>query len=387
MRRNAKYTMAAATIAAAAACALAVTIPASALTVSTPRTLQQQVNAVQQTGTVGVAAQVTSTRGRLFADAGQADIATGSSVQPGDEFRIGSSTKTFVATVMLQLVAEHRVSLRDTVAHWLPGVVTGAGNDGSKITVRDLLQQTSGVPEYLNDFPEITSTANFQAARFTTYTAAQLVAIAMRQAPDFAPGTAWAYSNTNYVLAGMIIKKATGHTWQQEVSQRIINPLRLSHTIAPTTSSGIPGRHLHGYSNFGSGPAIDVTALNPSAADAAGAMISNTDDLTRFYRDLVTGKLLPPAQLAQMETTVPAPGLADVLPGARYGLGLMLIPLTCGGSYYAHGGDLPGYHTREGVTTDGSRTAVAVQTGDGTANTEHAMDSLIDQELCAPATQ
>ncbi|WP_326954071.1 serine hydrolase domain-containing protein [Amycolatopsis sp. NBC_01286] len=379
--------MVAATIAAAAACALAVTIPASASTSSTPNALQQQVNAVQQTGTVGVAAQVTSPRGQLFAEAGQADIATMSSVQSGDAFRIGSSTKTFVATVMLQLVAEHRVSLEDTVERWLPGLVTGAGNDGSKITVRELLQQTSGVPEYLSDFPEITSTANFQAGRFTTYTAAQLVAIAMRQAPEFAPGTAWEYSNTNYILAGMIIKKATGHTWQHEVTQRIINPLHLSHTIAPITSSAIPGRHLHGYSNFGSGPVIDVTALNPSAADAAGAMISTTDDLTRFFHTLVTGKLLAPAQLTAMETTVPAPGLADVLPGARYGLGLMQIPLTCGGSYYAHGGDLPGYHTREGVTTDGRTTAVAVQTGDGTATTEHAMDNLIDRELCTPATR
>jgi D-alanyl-D-alanine carboxypeptidase len=387
MRRNAKYTMVAATMAAAAACSLAVTIPASASTISTPNALQQQVNAVQQTGTVGVAAEVTSPRGQLLANAGQADIAARSSVQSGDEFRIGSSTKTFVATVMLQLVAEHRVSLDDTVAHWLPGVVTGDGNDGSTITVRELLQQTSGVPDYLNDFPEITSAANYQADRFTTYTEAQLVAIAMQQAPAFAPGTAWGYSNTNYVLAGMIIEKVTGHTWQQEVTQRIINPLHLGHTIAPTTSSVIPGRHLDGYSNFGSGPAIDVTALNPSAAEAAGAMISTTDDLTRFYRDLVTGKLLPPAQLAEMETTVPAPGLADVFPGVRYGLGLMQIPLTCGGSYYAHGGDLPGYHTREGVTADGKITAVAVQTGDGTANTEHAMDNLIDQELCAPAAR
>lgn len=387
MRTKIKYTMLAATIAAAAACALAVTIPAPTSTSATPNALQQQVNAVQQTGTVGVVAEVTSPRGQLFAHAGQADIATGSPAQPEDRFRIGSSTKTFVATVMLQLVAEHRVSLDDTVEHWLPGLVTAAGNDGNKITVRNLLQQTSGVPEYLNDFPEITSTANFQAHRFTTYTGAQLVAIAMRQAPEFAPGTAWAYSNTNYILAGMIIEKATGHTWQHEVTRRIIKPLHLSRTVAPSTSSKISGRHLHGYSSFGFGPAIDVTALNPSAAGAAGAMISTTDDLTRFYRSLVTGKLLAPAQLTAMETTVPAPGLAEVLPGARYGLGLMQIPLTCGGSYYAHGGDVPGYHTREGVTADGRTTAVAVQTGDGTATTEHAMDTLIDQELCTPATR
>jgi D-alanyl-D-alanine carboxypeptidase len=88
-----------------------------------------------------------------------------------------------------------------------------------------------------------------------------------------------------------------------------------------------------------------------------------------------------------METTVPAPGLTDVFPGVRYGLGLMRIPLSCGGSYFAHGGDLPGYHTREGVTTNGRRTAVVLQTGDGSATTEQAMDSLVDQELCAPSAR
>jgi D-alanyl-D-alanine carboxypeptidase len=70
-------------------------------------------------------------------------------------------------------------------------------------------------------------------------------------------------------------------------------------------------------------------------------MISTTDDLTRFYQALMTGKLLPAAQLAEMKTTVPAPGLADIWPGVRYGLGLMQIPPSCGGSYFAHGGDLP----------------------------------------------
>jgi D-alanyl-D-alanine carboxypeptidase len=382
MRTSAKYTIVAALIAAVGA---TVVVPASAAPDSTPNSLRQQVNAVQQTGTVGVAAEVTSPAGQLLANAGQADIATRTPVRSGDEFRIGSSTKTFVATVLLQLVAEHRVSLDDTVAHWLPGLVSGNGNDGSGITVRDLLQQTSGLFDYLNDFPEITSTTDFQADRFTTYTEEQLVGIAMRHAPDFAPGTAWEYSNTNYILAGMIIEKVTGHSWQQEVTQRIVKPLGLSHTVAPSTSSVIPGQHLDGYSAFGAGPAIDVTALNPTAAEAAGAMISTTNDLTRFYRALVTGKLLPKAQLAEMETTVPAPGLQEVFPGVRYGLGLMQIPLTCGGSYFAHGGDLPGYHTREGVTSDGRRTAVVVETGDGGAGTEQAMDTLIDQELCAPA--
>lgn len=389
MRNPTRYKIAGVTlaVAAVAAAGTAWAMPASASPPSAPNALQQQVNAIRQTGSVGVAAEVTGPAGRLFANAGLADTATGTPVRSGDLFRIGSSTKTFVATVMLQLVAEHKVSLDDTVAKWLPGVVTGNGNDGTKITIRELLQHTSGLYDFLDDFPEIDSTADYQADRFTTYTPEQLVAIAMRHAPDFAPGTSWEYSNTNYILAGMIIQKATGQSWQQEVTQRIIQPLGLHDTSAPTTSTVIPGPHLDGYSNFGAGPAIDVTALNPSAADAAGAMISSTDDLTRFYQALVTGKLLPAAQLAEMETTVPAPGLTSIWPGVRYGLGLMQIPLSCGGSYWAHGGDLPGYSTREGVTADGKRTAVVEETGvdvNSGLTTEHAMDSLIDQELCAP---
>ncbi len=149
----------------------------------------------------------------------------------------------------------------------------------------------------------------------------------MRHAPDFAPGTRWEYSNTNYILAGMIVQKATGHTWQQEVTRRIIRPLSLRDTSAPDTSARIPGQHLHGYSDFGEGgPVVDVTDFNPSAAGSAGAMISTTGDLTRFFSALLGGKLLRPAQLAEMKTTVRAASLDPVWPGARYGLGLMEIP-------------------------------------------------------------
>jgi D-alanyl-D-alanine carboxypeptidase len=353
-----------------------------------PDSLQSQVNAIEATGDVGVVAEATGAGGRRFATAGLADTATGTPAEPYDSFRIGSATKTFVATVVLQLVGEGRLSLDDTVAHWLPGVVSGNGNDGSRITVRELLQHTSGLYDYTDDFPELTSTANFLADRYTTYTPAQLVAIAMRHAPYFAPGTGWEYSNTDYILLGMIIDRVTGHSWQDEVDTRVIEPLGLRHTVLPGTSPTIPGPHLDGYSDFGSGPAIDVTALNPSAADAAGEMISTTADLTTFYTALMRGRLLPPAQLAEMETTVPAPGLTAILPGIRYGLGLMWIPLSCGGGYFGHGGDIPGYSTRDGVTPDGRRVAVVERTGDGDApalGSEHAMDTLIDQELCAPS--
>jgi D-alanyl-D-alanine carboxypeptidase len=148
----------------------------------------------------------------------------------------------------------------------------------------------------------------------------------------------------------------------------------------------IPGRHLHGYSDFGgSGPTIDTTDFNPSAAGAAGAMISTTTDLNRFFSALLGGRLLHSAQLTAMKTTVRAPDLDDVWAGARYGLGLLQIPLSCGGVYYSHGGDLPGYTTRDGVTPDGRRAVALELTGDGAddLSTEQAQSTLIDRELCA----
>lgn len=378
----------------AAIAASVLTIPAASATAESPHpaqdSLRDRVGAVMETGTVGAVARSTGPRGQRSAAAGVIDKATGEAARPGDRFRIASASKTFVATVVLQLAGEGRLSLDDTVEDWLPGVVSGNGNDGSRITVRQLLQHTSGLHNYTADLPLLASVEGYEAGRYTTWTDEQLVAIAMKHKPDFAPGTKWAYSNTGYILAGMIIKKATGHTWQQEVTRRIIKPLHLSHTLAPSTGTGIPGRHLHGYSNFGgSGATIDVTEFNPSAGGAAGAMISTTADLTRFYQALLGGHLLRPAEMKAMKTTVRAPEFDDVWPGASYGLGLMRIPLSCGGSYYSHGGDLPGYTTRDGVTADGRRVVVLATTGDGAADmsTEHARNNLIDGELCAPGRQ
>ncbi|MFD3315136.1 serine hydrolase domain-containing protein [Streptomyces sp. NPDC058694] len=350
------------------------------------KALQADVDAILKTGTVGVVAQSTGPRGSRYATAGVADKATGAAVRSGDRFRMASASKTFVATVVLQLVGEGRLSLDDTVEHWLPGVVSGNGNDGSRITVRQLLQHTSGLFNYTADLPVLASVDDYRAGRYTTWAPEQLVGIAMGHAPDFEPGAKWAYSNTNYILAGMIIQKVTGHSWEQQVTKRIIRPLGLRDTSAPTTDSRIPGRHLHGYSDFGkTGPTIDTTAFNPSAAGAAGAMIGTTADLTRFYQALLGGKLLRPAQLAEMKTTVRAADLDPVWPGASYGLGLLKVPLTCGGSYYSHAGDFPGYTTRNGVSPDGRRAVVLHATGDGASDlsTEQAQNNLIDGELCA----
>ncbi|MFF5091095.1 serine hydrolase domain-containing protein [Streptomyces niveus] len=369
----------------AALAALGVSVPAVAAAQPGEGSFQRQVDAVQRTGTVGVLARSTGPRGVQYATAGVADAETKRKARPGDKFRIASATKTYISTVVLQLVGEGRLSLDDTVEDVLPGVVSGNGNDGSRITVRQLLNHTSGLFNYTADFPALSGIDAYEAGRYTTWTDEQLVGIAMRHAPDFEPGAKWSYSNTNYTLAGMIIEKITGRTWQQEVTKRVIRPLGLRDTLTPTTSARIPGSHLKGYSAFGeSAPAIDVTAFNPSAAGAAGAMISTAGDMTTFYQALMSGRLLKPAQLTEMKKTVRAAELDEAWPGARYGLGLMEIPLTCGGSYFSHAGDLPGYATRTGATEDGRRVVVLEATGDGSMpGSIHATSDLIDKQLCA----
>ncbi|MFE3588224.1 serine hydrolase domain-containing protein [Streptomyces niveus] len=369
----------------AALAAVGMAVPAVAAAPPGEGSFQRQVDAVQRTGTVGVLARSTGPRGVQYATAGVADAETKRKARPGDKFRIASATKTYVSAVVLQLVGEGRLSLDDTVEDVLPGVVSGNGNDGSRITVRQLLNHTSGLFNYTADFPALSGMDAYEAGRYTTWTDEQLVGIAMRHAPDFEPGAKWSYSNTNYTLAGMIIEKITGRTWQQEVTKRVIRPLGLRDTLTPSTSARIPGSHLKGYSAFGeSAPAIDVTAFNPSAAGAAGAMISTAGDMTTFYQALMSGRLLKPAQLTEMKKTVRAAELDEAWPGARYGLGLMEIPLTCGGSYFSHAGDLPGYATRTGATEDGRRVVVLEATGDGSMpGSIHATNDLIDKQLCA----
>lgn len=195
--------------------------------------MQRDTDALRDTGVTGAAVRLETPRGTVTARSGVGDLVTGRPVPKDGFLRLGSTTKTFVATVMMQLVGEERVSLDQTVEQLLPGVVSGAGNDGRTITVRDLLQHTSGLPDYIYDvFPD-PGTQTYSANRWRTYRPEELVDLAMRHEPAFPAGTRWAYSNTNYVLAGMIIENITGRTWEQQVHSRILRPLGLQHTDTP----------------------------------------------------------------------------------------------------------------------------------------------------------
>ncbi|GHE12640.1 serine hydrolase [Streptomyces alanosinicus] len=348
--------------------------------------LRQDAEAIHALGISGVQARVIAPDGRQsVATSGTAALGTGRPVPSNGYFRMASTSKTLVATVVLQLEAEGGLSLDDTVDHWLPGVVRGKGNDGSRVTIRQLLQHTSGIPDGL---PGYTTPKEYYQQRHNVYGPGQLVARAMAHAPDFPPGKGWAYSNTGYVVLGMIIQKATGQPVHQQIGDRVLRPLGLDHTRWTGTSATLPRPHAQAYQLFGPGSRVDVTDQIPVDHESL-SWVTTTRDENVFLRALLAGRLLPPRQLAEMKQTVPVSAEVQRLwPGGRYGLGLVKRPLSCGGTYWSHEGGDGGYITLNGVTDDGRQSAVVSMSearGDAPEHIlsqENAAGSLIDHALC-----
>jgi D-alanyl-D-alanine carboxypeptidase len=344
--------------------------------VAPPPGVQQGLDAIVAAGIPGVVAYVRNGRDQWDLAAGVASRATDKPASPGDRFRIGSNTKAFISTVLLQLEAEHRLSLNDTVSRWLPGLVSGNGNDGSKITIRELLDHTSGLYNYTDDPRVLAPYLNGDRDYF--WSPRQLVAIAVSHPPLFAPGTRWSYSNTNYIVAGLIVQAVTRESPIAEVYQRIIRPLGLSDTSFPVRDPRVPGPHLDGYStNY-----LDVTYLSPSWGYTAGGIISTAEDLARFHRALFTGRLLPPAQQRELETTVPTG-----TPGQNYGLGV-LSEQICGRTFWGHDGDFPGYYSLSLTSSDGSiQLTIAVDDDAliGTTQFGNALNEVAGAALCGSA--
>lgn len=258
-------------------------------------------------------------------------------------FRAGSTTKTLIATVVLQLVAEHRLSLSDRLGDVLPGVVPG----GDAITVRQLLSHTSGLPDYWNALWR--SLDDVVTKRTQTWTPSELITLALHDGWNPADH-AYAYSNTNYLLLGMVIEKITGHSYAQEATRRVLRPLGLHDTDFPGVSPVIPGPHAHGYFPDDQHQPVDVTDYNPSFIGAAGEVITTTRDLNVFYLGLLSGRLLPHHLLAEMKNTSPTAG--------QYGLGLDHLNVQCGTrtvGIWGHEGNMPGYQTYAYATEDRHR--------------------------------
>jgi D-alanyl-D-alanine carboxypeptidase len=369
-------------LAAALACSVAA-VPADAAPDRTE--VQRRLDSLVRDEKFPAALAAVQAKGRSTSyTAGTGELGKQTPVPRDGKVRAGSNTKTFVAVVVLQLVAEGKVELDVPIERYLPGLVRGEGIDGRTITVRQLLQHTSGLPNYT----AYIGLEKFEDIQHRYVQPRELLDRALEHPADFAPGTKWEYSNTNYLLAGLLIEHVTGRPVAEQVTERVIDRIGLRDTYWPEVGDqDIDGRHPHGYAvaDNASDRVIDATELDPSWGWAAGALISTPSDLNKFFSALLGGRLLDAARLAEMRKTVEA----EIWPGARYGLGLVSTPLTCGGEYWGHGGDIHGFETRGGVTEDGRATEVAVTATPGTFDRENAQRaaqavlSTVDAALCA----
>jgi D-alanyl-D-alanine carboxypeptidase len=310
--------------------------PAGALPASTAAALQGAlVDALAAQGGVGASAAVlVPGQGRWTGAAGSADLASKQAVTPETRFAIASITKTFVASLVLQLHDAGAVDLDAPVRGYLPDLpdtVPGA------VTVRELLDHTAGVADYIDNAALLGQAATDPTRAVT---AAELLAAI--GSPDYAPGTSWRYSNSDYLILGMLAQQVTGTPLDELLRARFFTPRHLASLVyQPATAPAAP--LAHGYSLIGHGPDGDTWAGDgylpnralATIASSAGGIAGTALDVARWGAALYAGSVLPPAALRQM--------LAFVQ-GHAYGLGVELR--TIGGQQaIGHNGRTLGYAT------------------------------------------
>ncbi|ROP31340.1 serine hydrolase domain-containing protein [Couchioplanes caeruleus] len=348
--------------------------------------LQKAVEAFVDAGFAGLHVRVHDDHGEWLGSAGVRELG-GSASPPADgRFWAGSVAKSFTATVVLQLVAEGRLGLDASVASHLPGLELD-----ERITVRMLLQHTSGLFNYTGEYypdgtvaPGIPATGKeWVDTRLHTYQPRELVELALAKPARFEPGTDWSYSNTNYTLAALLIEQVTGTTYGEQMQRRILQPLGVRDTVLDGNATDLPEPHAHGYYRYQDGDewkVVDVSRQNLSMLPAAGGAISTTRDLHTFFAALNAGKLLPAPLLAEMRK--PAGPI-------NYGLGVFVQDLGADhGTVYHHNGGAPGgFGALMYSTPDGSKTLTAgLTTGDAEVNPSEALapalDSLVRAVFC-----
>lgn len=295
----------------------------------------------------GATVGIISSQGTWFGASGVSSLETKTAMRPQDRFPIGSTTKPFTAVTVLKLAEQGKLSLEDTLDKWLPASILDNIPDSKSITIRQLLNGTSGIYDiaYGNDSPlqqEILKNPTKQ------WTPEELVAYAYGK-PRFAEElinkeictSKYCYPNTGMILAGMIVEKATGSTYADVLRSRILNPLGMNNTFfAPQEQ--IPGGYVNGYLDYDNNDTLDnVTGVNLSFASTAGGIVSNTQDLTRFATALFGGELLSDDSKKQMLNFV------DLQTGNSseygYGLGLTSREFEGIGKAWGHKGDVTGY--------------------------------------------
>lgn len=328
--------------------------------------LGQLARTLVKSGAPGALVYVRTPTAARAGVAGWADRDAHVSMRGADRYRIASVTKAFVSVVILQLEAEGTLDIDDSVEKYVPGLVP----NGGAITLRELMNHTSGLFDYTED-QSFFNAALSNPSR--SWTPRELLAYAFAHPANFAPGTNYRYSNTNYILLGLVSEVVTGKPLGQSLQERIFTRLGLSSTSFPLTIELTPD-FVHGYVRLVPGPLTDATpVLNPSWAWAAGGIVSNARDVTTFYRGLLTGKLLPAVQLDEMETPSQNAG--------TYGLGIDSAFTTCGRAV-GHPGDFTAWRNLVLSTANGRRQAVVMVNVDETYVSWARIEAFAERALC-----
>ncbi|MEU7511244.1 serine hydrolase domain-containing protein [Streptomyces sp. NPDC042898] len=332
------------------------------------------LNAAMANGAPGAMARFTGPDGVRSRTVGVRDRVSGAAMDVQARFRIGSVSKTFSTVVLLQLVQEGKLTLDAPVNQYLPGLLPD-----DRITVRHLLTHRSGLADYTDDMFNNT-VPGFEAVRNRVFSHQELVDLSLALPRTTEPGVAYKYSNTNFVVVGMLIEQATGRPVADAYERRIFKPLKLTKTSYVHPDTRIKGLHVRGYlhPDEAGAPLVDSTEQTVSWAQSAGAVISSPGDLNTFTSALMRGRLLSPAMLETMTTVTPT----DTTNTRFYGLGLRRYDLSCGTQIFGHTGTVQGFYTYAFSTRDGRRSlsAVANTSNHGSANT--ALGGTLEAAFC-----
>ncbi|MFG2985901.1 serine hydrolase domain-containing protein [Streptomyces sp. NPDC048258] len=313
------------------------------------------MDGVHRAGVPGVYAEVRDA-GRTWRGAsGVADVRTGRPVTPDMRQRVGSITKTFTAAAVMQQVEQGRIQLDAPIGGYLPRLVPG--ERGRKITVRMLLNNTSGIPDYIPyAFPSLQtpSPESLDDNRFRQFRPAELIELGLGAPPTGEPGgPTGVYSNTNYLLLGQLLEQVTGTPAEEYITRNVIERAGLRHTGFPT-GPRIEGPHSRMYEALWGliDPPRDYSVYNMSWTGTGAALVSTMDDLNRFYAKLLDGKIVNRSSLEQMQRTIPVIALDGST--IQYGLGLHKVDIGCG-TFWGHDGTVWGAGTISLTRADGKR--------------------------------
>ncbi|GGV09633.1 peptidase [Streptomyces litmocidini] len=319
-----------------------------------PADLSAVVAGLPRADATAALVRVGGTEGSWQGGAGVHDLETNAPADPAARFRAGSVTKVFTAATVLQLAAEGRVDLDRTARSYLPDLVPARY---ATVTVRQLLNHTHGIPAA--DMPGGT-VEEWYANRFDVHTPEELVRSATAQPREFEPGTGQHYLNIGYTIAGLIVERVTGDSYEHQVERRILRPLGLRNTYFPRGAAEITGPYNHGYQTMrlddGTTGLRDVSEWGTSEAWAAGDLVSTTADLENFTKALFKGRVVRGPLLEEMFTLPKVPDFPSGAPAA-FSVGLSMKKLG-GREVWGKTGGRWGYNTAIASTRDGSRTLV-----------------------------